>query len=108
MGDGAPYSDSAIVGHYINGRASVETDSPRRAVFNPATGEVAREVAMASPAEVCSAVAAARAAFPAGPTLRRSAERAFSTPDLALLNTIAIRSLHDHRGAREGLRGCAG
>ncbi|MEU5697048.1 CoA-acylating methylmalonate-semialdehyde dehydrogenase [Actinosynnema sp. NPDC020468] len=53
-----------IVGHWIDG-AEVVGDSGRAAdVFDPATGEVARSVALAGPAEVDRAVASAVAAFP--------------------------------------------
>jgi malonate-semialdehyde dehydrogenase (acetylating) / methylmalonate-semialdehyde dehydrogenase len=53
------------VKHWING--SVEDGEPGRTaeVFNPATGEVAGHVALASAADVDAAVAAAVAAFPA-------------------------------------------
>lgn len=51
------------LGHWING--ALVTDSGRtQAVFNPATGAVARHVAMASKATVESAIAAAANAFP--------------------------------------------
>ena len=53
-----------IVRHVIDG---VETAEAARTgkIFNPATGEVAREVAFASTAEVETAIAAAAAALPA-------------------------------------------
>src|SRR5690606_30788472 len=50
--------------HYING-ATVEGTSTRTSpVFNPATGAVAKNVRLASTADVGTAVAAAHAAFP--------------------------------------------
>ncbi|MBB6344806.1 CoA-acylating methylmalonate-semialdehyde dehydrogenase [Nonomuraea muscovyensis] len=53
------------VSHWIDG-ALAEGDTSRRGeIFNPATGEVAGHVAMASAADVDAAVAAAAAAFPA-------------------------------------------
>ncbi|MGW5051894.1 CoA-acylating methylmalonate-semialdehyde dehydrogenase [Actinokineospora sp. NPDC004072] len=53
-----------IVGHWING-AELAGGSGRAAdVFDPATGKVARRVALAGAAEVEQAVAAAAAAFP--------------------------------------------
>ena len=56
---------SNSVGHFING-ALVAGDAARRAdVFNPASGAVSRQVALASAAELDAAVAAAAAAFPA-------------------------------------------
>ena len=57
------FTATTEVGHYIAG-AKVEGRSGRRqAVFNPATGAVARQVALADVTEVDAAVAAARAAF---------------------------------------------
>ena len=54
----------SLIGHWVNGRPSAL--STRTApVFNPATGAIAREVALASSAEVNAAVDAAAAAFPA-------------------------------------------
>ena len=51
------------VGHFING--SMIADSARtQDIFNPATGHVARKVALASKATVEEAIAAAQAAFP--------------------------------------------
>src|SRR5215217_1734967 len=56
------------VQHFINGKPASgrsESSGGRWAdVFNPATGERARRVALASAAEVDQAVRAARAAFP--------------------------------------------
>src|SRR5690242_5131246 len=57
------------VQHYIDGKrveGRSETSGGRwGAVFNPATGEQVRRVALATPAEVDAAVKAAAAAFPA-------------------------------------------
>src|SRR5690349_1693322 len=53
------------VPHWIGGRRVAGTSGRRGPVFNPATGNVAREVDFASVEEVDKAVAAARAAFPA-------------------------------------------
>ena len=61
--------------HWINGECSTSTSGRFGDVFNPATGEVQARVALASPAEVNAAVAAAAAAFPAWsaqPPLRRA------------------------------------
>jgi malonate-semialdehyde dehydrogenase (acetylating)/methylmalonate-semialdehyde dehydrogenase len=52
------------VNHWIGGRRVEGTSGRSGPVFNPATGEVAREVDFASVEEVDAAVAAARAAFP--------------------------------------------
>ena len=53
------------VNHWINGAPVAGTSGRTGPVFNPATGEVAREVDFASAEEVGAAVAAAREAFPA-------------------------------------------
>jgi len=53
-----------IVGHFINGR-KVAGHGRSQDVFNPATGKVVRQVALASKATVIDAIAAAEAAFPA-------------------------------------------
>ena len=54
----------SIVLHHINGEplGSAERTAP---VYNPATGEVARQVALASASEVDGAIAVAKAALPA-------------------------------------------
>jgi malonate-semialdehyde dehydrogenase (acetylating) / methylmalonate-semialdehyde dehydrogenase len=56
---------SIRVEHWIHGRQVAGTSGRSGPVYNPATGELAREVAFATPEEVDAAVAAARAAFPA-------------------------------------------
>ena len=53
------------VQHFINGKPVSGASGRWGDVFNPATGERARRVALASAAEVDQAVRAARAAFPA-------------------------------------------
>jgi len=67
--------DSTLVSHWIGGR-TVSADGPRsQDVFNPATGKVARRVAMADGAIVERAVASAAAAWPAWaetPPIRRA------------------------------------
>jgi len=50
-------------GHFINGKHMAGTGRSQP-VFNPATGEVVRQVALADPATVETAIAAAAAAFP--------------------------------------------
>jgi len=64
-----------VIHHYINGRV-VESKTGRRGdVYNPAIGEVVRQVAFADAAEVDAAVTAARDAFPAwaaAPPIRRA------------------------------------
>ncbi|MEO7349360.1 MAG: CoA-acylating methylmalonate-semialdehyde dehydrogenase [Terrimesophilobacter sp.] len=51
--------------HYINGTANKGTSTRTSPVFNPATGAVAKNVALASVGDVDTAVAAATAAYPA-------------------------------------------
>ena len=53
------------VNHWINGARSAGMSGRSGPVYNPATGEVARQVDFASVEEVGAAVAAAHAAFPA-------------------------------------------
>jgi malonate-semialdehyde dehydrogenase (acetylating)/methylmalonate-semialdehyde dehydrogenase len=65
MGANEAFTSSAEIGHVIGGRAVAGTSGRRQAVYNPATGAVARHVALASTAEVDAAVAAAKAAWPA-------------------------------------------
>jgi len=53
----------AIVGHLINGQIS--TDGVRtQDVVNPSTGEISKQVALASKTTVEEAIAAAEAAYP--------------------------------------------
>ena len=52
------------VNHWINGASVAGTSGRSGPVYNPATGQVAREVDFASVEEVAAAVAAAREAFP--------------------------------------------
>ncbi len=53
---------STILAHYINGKRVASTSGRSQEVFNPATGEVASRVALASVAEVDAAVASAKLA----------------------------------------------
>jgi malonate-semialdehyde dehydrogenase (acetylating)/methylmalonate-semialdehyde dehydrogenase len=74
---GAPESFTATteVGHFIGGRTVASTSGRRQPVWNPATGAVARQVALGSAEEVDAAVKAALAAFPAWadtPPIRRA------------------------------------
>ncbi|HEV7809795.1 MAG TPA: CoA-acylating methylmalonate-semialdehyde dehydrogenase, partial [Candidatus Limnocylindrales bacterium] len=63
---GANRRDAAVgaVHHWIGGRVVEGTSGRRGPVFDPATGDLAREVDLATADEVGAAVAAARAAFP--------------------------------------------
>jgi malonate-semialdehyde dehydrogenase (acetylating)/methylmalonate-semialdehyde dehydrogenase len=53
----------SIVEHWINGEIFSGTSTRTGPVYNPAVGEIAREVRLASTADVDTAVQAARAAF---------------------------------------------
>ncbi|MFZ2648880.1 MAG: CoA-acylating methylmalonate-semialdehyde dehydrogenase [Burkholderiaceae bacterium] len=75
MGAPLPFTATSEVGHYIGGRARPDSGSRRQAVFNPATGKVARQVALAGAEEIGIAVASAKAAQPAWgdtPPIRRA------------------------------------
>ena len=66
---------SEVIHHYINGRVVEGASGRRGEVFNPAIGEVIRQVSLADAAEVDKVVAAARDAFPAwaaAPPIRRA------------------------------------
>ncbi len=70
-----PYTDSADLGHHIGGAHRAGSSGRQQAVYNPATGAVARQVHLANVDEVNAAVAAAQAAFPAWsetPPIRRA------------------------------------
>jgi malonate-semialdehyde dehydrogenase (acetylating)/methylmalonate-semialdehyde dehydrogenase len=63
------------IGHHIAGHTVAGTSGRAQDVFNPATGAVSGQVALANSAEVNAAVAAAQAAFPAWadtPPIRRA------------------------------------
>jgi malonate-semialdehyde dehydrogenase (acetylating) / methylmalonate-semialdehyde dehydrogenase len=53
-----------LIPHWINGRSTPGHGNRTLDVFNPATGAVTRQVAMATPEDVSAAVASAVAAFP--------------------------------------------
>ena len=75
MGANEHFTSTADIGHYIGGKRVAGASGRSQPVTNPATGAVARRVALASPAEVDAAVAAAKAAQPAWadtPPLRRA------------------------------------
>ena len=68
-------SVSALVGHWIGGQPLSGASGRSQDVFNPATGQVARRVALADVAVVERAVSSAAAAFPAWadtPPIRRA------------------------------------
>ncbi|MDQ6627837.1 MAG: CoA-acylating methylmalonate-semialdehyde dehydrogenase [Pseudomonadota bacterium] len=75
MGANEAFTSTAEIGHFVGGAHVAGRSGRRQAVFNPATGAVARQVALADSTEVDAAVAAAKAAFPAWaetPPLRRA------------------------------------
>ena len=75
MGATEAFASTAEIGHYVDGRRVAGTSGRRQPVFNPATGAVSRQVALASAEEVDAAVASAKAALPAWadtPPLRRA------------------------------------
>ena len=64
-----------LVKHWINGKITSGTSGRTSAVYNPATGAVARQVSLAGPADLDQAVQVALAAFPGWsetPPLRRA------------------------------------
>ena len=63
MGAPEAFTATTEVGHFINGQAVPSTSGRRQPVYNPATGAVARQVALGSVDEVNAAVASAKAAF---------------------------------------------
>ncbi|MBP6252331.1 MAG: CoA-acylating methylmalonate-semialdehyde dehydrogenase [Rubrivivax sp.] len=75
MGAPDPFTQTSDVGHWIGGRAVRGVGSRAQAVWNPATGQVARQVRLAEAVDVDAAVAAALAAQPAWgdmPPIRRA------------------------------------
>ncbi|MBE0489118.1 MAG: CoA-acylating methylmalonate-semialdehyde dehydrogenase [Halomonas sp.] len=67
--------NTASIPHYINGQMTAGQSGLSQDVFNPATGRVTGQVALANGADVATAVAAAQAAFPAWadtPPIRRA------------------------------------
>src|SRR6186713_3156517 len=75
MGATEAFASTAEIGHYVDGRRVAGTSGRRQPVFNPATGAISRQVALASVEEVAAAVASAKAAVPGWadtPPLRRA------------------------------------
>ncbi|OZB06592.1 MAG: hypothetical protein B7X58_13685 [Marinobacter sp. 34-60-7] len=65
----------ASIQHFINGQNTAGQAGRTQAVYNPATGAITGQVALANRADVDQAVAAAKAAFPAWadtPPIRRA------------------------------------
>lgn len=59
------YTDTADVGHFINGQITSGTAQRRKDVYNPALGSVARHVVLAEPQDVDQAVVSSKKAFAA-------------------------------------------
>ncbi|MES1163638.1 MAG: CoA-acylating methylmalonate-semialdehyde dehydrogenase, partial [Rhizobacter sp.] len=100
MGAPEAFTATTEVGHFINGRAVPSTSGRRQPVWNPATGQIARQVALGSVDEVAAAVASAKAAFSAWadtPPIRRAR---IMNNFLALLNqhrdTLAAMITAEH------------
>ncbi len=75
MSTTAPFTSTTDIGHWILGRATRGSGERSQPVWNPSTGTVARQVLLASAADVDAAVAAAKAAQPAWadtPPIRRA------------------------------------
>jgi malonate-semialdehyde dehydrogenase (acetylating)/methylmalonate-semialdehyde dehydrogenase len=97
------------VTHFINGKREPGTGNRSLDVFNPATGQVQRQVQMATAADVDAAVKAAQAAFPswsAQPALRR-ARCMFRLKALIEENHDALAGIltNEHGKVREDARG---
>ncbi len=97
------------VSHYINGQI-VEDKSKAQAIYNPATGNVIGQVALANSTVVDKAVAAAKSAFPswAATTPSRRARIMFQFKNLLEKNTDELaklvtqehgKTLNDARGS---------
>ncbi len=70
-----PFESKDDIAHYIGGALHLPSNSRFGDVFHPASGQLARRVALASKSDVNEAVASAKAAFPAWadtPPLRRA------------------------------------
>ncbi|SEN54472.1 CoA-acylating methylmalonate-semialdehyde dehydrogenase [Cryobacterium sp. TMT1-3] len=58
-------TDLPTITHYVNGAPAAGTSTRTAPVYNPATGQVAKNVLLASTADLDDAVAVAQAAYPA-------------------------------------------
>ena len=63
---------ASMVEHLINGRKVMGNGDRRQDLYNPATGEITGQVALASAATVEEAISAAEAAFPRRRNVRKS------------------------------------
>jgi len=83
------------IGHWIDGKAVAGTSGRYGPVWNPATGEQAAQVALASLEEINAVVASAKAAFPAWRRtgLGRRAEVMFRFRELLYANRTELAKL---------------
>ena len=83
------------ISHWVDGKVLLGTSGRSGVVFQPATGEQASSVDLASASEVSAAVAVAKAAFPAwrATNLSRRAEVMFHMRELISANRKEIASL---------------
>ncbi|MEO6713925.1 MAG: CoA-acylating methylmalonate-semialdehyde dehydrogenase [Mycobacteriales bacterium] len=83
------------ISHYVGGKSVTGESGRTSPVFDPATGQVQAEVDLASAAEVDSAVAVAREAFPAwrATSLSRRAEILFRMRELVDAHRIDLAKL---------------
>jgi malonate-semialdehyde dehydrogenase (acetylating) / methylmalonate-semialdehyde dehydrogenase len=83
------------ISHWIDGKVVEGTSSRSGVIWNPATGEQAASVDLASTAEVSAAIAVAKAAFPGwrSTNLSRRAEVMFNMRELISANRKEIASL---------------
>jgi malonate-semialdehyde dehydrogenase (acetylating)/methylmalonate-semialdehyde dehydrogenase len=81
--------------HWINGQEAAPTSGNFSPVFNPATGEVQAQVGLASVAEMDTAIAKAKAAFPAwrATSLSKKAEIMFRFRELVVAHRDEIAEL---------------
>ena len=100
MGAAQAFTATTDIGHWIAGRAQAGSGTRSQTVWNPATGEAARQVRLASPEDVAAAVAAAKAAQPAWGDLPPIRRARVMTAFLNLLNehkdTLAAMITAEH------------
>ena len=100
MGAPEAFTTSSDVGHWIGGHPRSSAGARRQPVWNPSTGEVARQVLLAAEDDVAAAVAAAKAAQPAWGDLPPIRRARVLNEFLALMNqqrdTIAAMITAEH------------
>ena len=100
MGAPEAFTTTAEIGHHINGGRAAGTSGRRQPVFNPATGAVARQVALPRRTRSRPRSPPPRRRSRPGPTRRRFAARACLNAFLELLNehrdTLAAMITAEH------------